>query len=1188
MRRNSLLKRGFRWGVFLLLLVAAQAVSQTFKATAPLNPRSKDLQTVSPPTPAVKERKLPTKPHKATSDLSLERIYVRGCQVYITVANRGKAGLSLRDYNNGRLSLTLQWQTGTSAGLEPRVFTLKQVDPKGALGRPGGWVEFNTRVWVKYPNLTIKAKLEGLKDDRGKGKKELRQVLSVPERCWSKTSSGALGGAAVRSPTGKETHPQGKGMKGLPLTPLAGRASDLSIERVYLRDCKVQVVVKNRGSAGVTDEDYRNGKLRVKLHWKVPRGGGRTHTFALSQVDTHRVLRSPGMSVDFNTGITLGASEIYHVAAELVNLGHDLSQEGQKKLTQDLILPQQCLSRPRKPGTRKPPTAGFPRPEKLEKPIQGKPWPKKTPAIKKDILTPEGIKKSAKSVKKLPKLSKGKTLLAKKARLKKTSLQTVSQKMQIQPKLYINNVNAPVIRMKGPGLNDFTPINVSWTVLGNVTATVLTISYIDVYGLESKLGEIVRDKGLPSNYSFRIRELFGHLKKTLNREPAPFEVYRFKFSLKYEKERGKTGLEKAAEVRYGTNPAARRVQRTEGAGSQEESSGMRMVTPSTPGLEGVARQMEEGTNPLQIKLVYQVEGDSDTIDPIDFEVSEEAPVYFARILWINSQGELDGSLRPIEDFLEQHGVELNYYRRAEHYYEYYYKIILFTYLYIYNPAGELVGPPKGLRNLLGVLVGSGVGHEARRPRSAAFSHLFSELARREGYNTFTEYLLSKDIRDPNNPERYLTVTLPGSYIIRGKIEVATYPEEKLLFTVVTSPVVYTVFAPNEKNGTDITSSNYTPPHSRLKVAGAGCSDFPIARLRNFSEECTFTWGQQIPLEIVPPPSTPLRARIDIDRWEPQWRPYITVFAQTEGGIGEIKILEDTDYWKKFLDPGIYRLKCYWAGEYYPSSCGLAYVKVERGGEVSFTSGGKRRFELRILRAEAHKGHGVKLKIRVKEGNPITGEFIKSVPVLIGHDGKTVWKIDVPAPITSQWKEILLPHEADIPSSGQVRVTATIPESEYWYSASGNNYLFVPENKLSNYSIFSAGKESIGNVLRVEGTVKGDLRGSGDKKACPIIGVEFYTGQWENMVYEIHDTFCEYTSAVCNTVNYGPEETFTRCYHPSEFKIPFGFYIDKKKVLQASGGKSHLKMRVYVEENWWTIKERNEIDNDKLFDISFEE
>ncbi len=402
MRRNSLLKRGFGWGVFLLLVVAAQAVSQTFKAPGPLNPRSKDLQTVSPPTPAVKERKLPTKPQKVTSDLSIERIYVRGCQVYITVANRGKAGLSLRDYNNGRLSLTLQWQTGTSAGLEPRVFTLKQVDPKGALGRPGGWVEFNTRVWGRHPNLTIRAKLERLKDDRGKGRKELRQVLSVPERCLSKTSSGTLRGAAVRSPAGKGTYPQGKGLKGLSLTPLPGRASDLSIERVYLRDCKVQVLVKNRGSAGVTDEDYRNGELRVKLHWRVPKGGGRTHTFALSQVDTHRVLKRPGMSVDFNTGISLGASEIYHVTAELVNLRHDLSQEGQKKLTQDLILPQQCLSRPRKPGTRKPSTGGFPRPKELEKTVQGKPLPERTPGLERRLsskklnILPEKAKKFSK------------------------------------------------------------------------------------------------------------------------------------------------------------------------------------------------------------------------------------------------------------------------------------------------------------------------------------------------------------------------------------------------------------------------------------------------------------------------------------------------------------------------------------------------------------------------------------------------------------------------------------------------------------------------------------------------------------------------------------------------------------------------------------------------------------------------
>ncbi len=347
MRRKSLLKKGFWWGVFLLWVVAAQAVSQTFKAPAPLNPPSKDLQAVSPPTPAVKERKLPAKPRGATSDLSLERIYVKGCQVHVTVVNRGKAGLSLRDYNNGRLSLTLQWQTGTSAGLEPRVFTLKQVDPKGALGRPGGWVEFNTRVWVKYPNFTIRAKLEGLKDDRGKGKKELRQVLSVAKRCI---------GTAVRSPAGKETYPQGKGMKGLSLTPLPGRASDLSIERIYLKGCTVHVVIKNRGKKGLTERGYEQGKLVVELKGKAiigvktPLKGAKPvrYVFSLKQVDPKGVLKKSGGVVDFDTKIKCSEKARAEVHLEGVDKG-----KIEKRLIATLTPPESCVKK------------GFPKKEAL-------------------------------------------------------------------------------------------------------------------------------------------------------------------------------------------------------------------------------------------------------------------------------------------------------------------------------------------------------------------------------------------------------------------------------------------------------------------------------------------------------------------------------------------------------------------------------------------------------------------------------------------------------------------------------------------------------------------------------------------------------------------------------------------------------------------------------------------------------
>ncbi|MEN2985042.1 MAG: hypothetical protein ABDH16_00015 [Thermodesulfovibrionaceae bacterium] len=157
------------------------------------------------------------------SDLSIERIYLKGCTIFIIIENKGKGGVSLRDYKSGKLSITLQRQTDTAVGLSPYNFSLIQIDPKGILSKPNSLVDFNTGIKALYSNITVKAKFEYLKDDKGKGKKELTKVLSVPDTCLKQTSTteGVFHGN-VRKENLKDKHSQISQIK-----ELTGRESEI-------------------------------------------------------------------------------------------------------------------------------------------------------------------------------------------------------------------------------------------------------------------------------------------------------------------------------------------------------------------------------------------------------------------------------------------------------------------------------------------------------------------------------------------------------------------------------------------------------------------------------------------------------------------------------------------------------------------------------------------------------------------------------------------------------------------------------------------------------------------------------------------------------------------------------------------------------------------------------------------------
>ena len=116
--------------------------------------------------------------------------------------------------------------------------------------------------------------------------------------------------------------------------------SDLSIERIYLKNCKIHVVIRNL-KHNLSPQDLRNGKLIVELNMKLIRGGKKVaYTFPLFKVFSRQASKR---KVDFDTGIILGVSHTYRVTAKLSGLHND-GRQGRKKLLQGLTLPKVCLN----------------------------------------------------------------------------------------------------------------------------------------------------------------------------------------------------------------------------------------------------------------------------------------------------------------------------------------------------------------------------------------------------------------------------------------------------------------------------------------------------------------------------------------------------------------------------------------------------------------------------------------------------------------------------------------------------------------------------------------------------------------------------------------------------------------------------------------------------------------------------
>ena len=191
---------------------------------------------------------------EALPDLSLERIYIQNCGLHVLIGNRGKGGVSNKDYTHGRLIVEIRKTESTQKGMR-YIFSLKEVDPAGALKKPHTRVDFDTKISCTS-NAQVKVQLEGMRKDGKKGRKFLVRNLVPSGIC---KALGRAGKKVVSS------SPSGTSSRGL--------TSSLS-PHLGARPSKTKVV--QRGPSSQVLEKARSmeeaGKLRGMKTLEEARG----------------------------------------------------------------------------------------------------------------------------------------------------------------------------------------------------------------------------------------------------------------------------------------------------------------------------------------------------------------------------------------------------------------------------------------------------------------------------------------------------------------------------------------------------------------------------------------------------------------------------------------------------------------------------------------------------------------------------------------------------------------------------------------------------------------------------------------------------------------------------------------------------------------------------------------------------
>ncbi|RLG40958.1 MAG: hypothetical protein DRO05_05145 [Thermoproteota archaeon] len=178
--------------IFIFYSLSGQVMGGTVKGSV-LKPAAKQGMKKVPPAashPGIKKKVVPIA--KAAPDLSIERIYLKGCNIHVVIKNVGSGGLTQSEYDKGQLLLKTKDKE--------HIFALKDVDKRGLLKKGGGVADFDTGVRCAEREK-VEAYLKGLKGE--KGRKRLSALLIPSGICIKKGVARKL---VASSALGKEKH----------------------------------------------------------------------------------------------------------------------------------------------------------------------------------------------------------------------------------------------------------------------------------------------------------------------------------------------------------------------------------------------------------------------------------------------------------------------------------------------------------------------------------------------------------------------------------------------------------------------------------------------------------------------------------------------------------------------------------------------------------------------------------------------------------------------------------------------------------------------------------------------------------------------------------------------------------------------------------------------------------------------
>jgi len=269
----------FMGGVMILGLSLSGETIQPSKKGKPLNtvkPAKRTRSDIKSPSSPPKQRQFhPKNPIKALPDLEVEKIWLdRQNIIHLALKNKGKGVLSTDGHARGKVRV--------SFGKTSKIFDLKTIDPSRVLRKSGGVISFCTNLSVSQVNH-VEAKI--FWKGRISEVNSRNNILSVKltPKFSQNVSQTKIEKSIHKVPTAQPRHK----MK-----------PELFVEKIYLQNGEIHLLIKNKGHGKISSRDYKRGRIVLQY-------GEEKRSWRLKDMDPAHRLDRHGGKVVLNTKLRL-------------------------------------------------------------------------------------------------------------------------------------------------------------------------------------------------------------------------------------------------------------------------------------------------------------------------------------------------------------------------------------------------------------------------------------------------------------------------------------------------------------------------------------------------------------------------------------------------------------------------------------------------------------------------------------------------------------------------------------------------------------------------------------------------------------------------------------------------------------------------------------------------------------------